>query len=207
MVSPLETNPKISKCDAYQFEGPKAAAVPDRALWDPAFSADFTKKGNVSYAHQQPSDGRMPKWSVSFSSSEIALGNRGPEIAGLDRPAPGAIAPRFAEPPIAPPAGSPEGTPGKGTRTCTFHGTGQTWAGNFAYNDNSVRILKPGLTHGEAIPKLDSKSDFPTYTVDAQSRPDIPFFDETDDVSESNNFIAIFIESGRSRKQFKAIWD
>jgi prepilin-type N-terminal cleavage/methylation domain-containing protein len=207
LVSPLETNPAIAKCESYQFVNPKAAAVPDRALWDPAFSADFTTKGHVSYAHQQPSDKRLGRWSVSFSTSEVAVGNRGPEIAGLDLPGGGAIAPRFASPPVPAPEGSPEGTPGKGTRTCSFHSDGRIWRGQLAYNDNSVRQLNPGLGHGEALPPPSPKSDFPTYTADGQARLDVPFFDEPGDLSESNNFVGIFTEAGVSRKHFKAIWD
>lgn len=201
LVSPLEVNPNIVSVDGYEFKSPKKAAVPEKALWDPAFAADFTgdKKGGMSYAHQEPNDKRLPRWSNSFQSGEIAVGTRGPEIEGIDRPTPGAIAPRFANPPT---------DDGKGTRTCAFYGEGKAYTGNFAYNDNSVRQLKPGLTHGEPMPVLDKAThDFPTITVDGKTKFDIPFYDELDDMTETNTFLGIFIEAGTSKKEFKAIWD
>ena len=198
-VSPLEMNPDIVKCEGYEFKSPKKAAVPERGLWDPAFSADFTdgKKGNVSYCHLQPAGKRLEMWSNTFVSTEMAAGTRGPEIEGIDKPGSGKVAPRFANP--------PEG--GKGTQTCGFYGEGKTWTGNFVYNDNSVRPLKPGLTHGEAIGEIKNMMDFPTYELDGQKRPDIPFFDEPDDMSEKNMYLGIFTEAGADKKQFKSIWD
>lgn len=200
LVSPMEMNPNIVAYNAYERTAPRKAAVPEKALWDPAFSADFTgdKKGGVSYAHQEPNDKRLPRWSNTFSSSEIAVGTRGPEIEGIDRPTPGTIAPRFANPPT---------DDGKGTRTCAFYGQGKAYTGNFSYNDNSVRLLRPGLAHGEPLPTLDGTHDFPTITVDGQARADIPFYDEPDDMTQTNTFLGIFIEAGATKKQFKAIWD
>ena len=204
LLSPLETNPNIVKCESYQFKEPKGAASPERALWDPAFAADFTgdNKGNVSYPHQQPVGERLANWSNSFSTTEVAVGTRGPEIDGIDRPVAESTAPRFASPPVV--AGA---TPAKGTRTCGFYGEGSTWTGNFAYNDNSVRLLKPGLTHGEPIAVLENQHDFPTYVVNGRRRPDVPFYDEPDDVSQRNNYVGIFIQADADRGRFKAIWD
>ena len=62
-VSPAESNGNIVMDPDYYYTEPKTAANPKLALWDPAFSADFTSVGgsNFSYAHLLPSGPRLAK--------------------------------------------------------------------------------------------------------------------------------------------------
>lgn len=62
MVSPAEANERISPFTNSQFSNPPKAVDPVKALWDPAFSVDFTKgQGGTSYAHTMPTANRLPR--------------------------------------------------------------------------------------------------------------------------------------------------
>jgi hypothetical protein len=120
-VSPAEANPRIRLDDDFSLAAPKIAGKdPAKALWDPAFSADFTSKqgGNVSYAHTPPADKRLAQWALTFSETEPVIGNRGPQIKKVDGP-------------VAVPVN-------KQSYTYLIHGGRTTWEGNIAYNDNHV---------------------------------------------------------------------
>ncbi|MFT3683342.1 MAG: prepilin-type N-terminal cleavage/methylation domain-containing protein [Phycisphaerales bacterium] len=95
VYSPVENNAKIKIHKSYELTNPKTAVRPADALWDPAFSADFTseKGGNFSYAHLQPSAsksgkagqaGRLKRWSNTFNGDEALISNRGPEITSVE---------------------------------------------------------------------------------------------------------------------------
>lgn len=79
LVAGNDPSPNIKACAGYAFTNPPAAIVPARALWDPAFNADFTLPtgGNTSIAHQRPLD-----W-VNANARTPLTSNRGPEMAML----------------------------------------------------------------------------------------------------------------------------
>jgi len=114
LVSPDERG-KVYVYEGYEYTRPSAAIEPSLALWDPALSADFTgvKGGNVSYAHLQPSAGRLSRWSNTMDATQPVLANRGPNITGV----------------------SPSITLGN-PNSVTF--TNGKWKGNVAYSDNHV---------------------------------------------------------------------
>lgn len=123
-VSPSEASGSIRIDERYQNQKPEAAVRPDAALWDPAFSGDFTSAegGNLSYATLQTSEKRLSRWSNSFNAEEVVLGNRGPEIESYS-----ADHTRIS-------------TVKKNSVTFAIHGGKTTWEGNIGYNDNHVNF-------------------------------------------------------------------
>lgn len=181
-VSPAETNPSIRVHDTYAFSEPPTAVNPQKALWDPAFSADFSggKRGNVSYAHMLPADERMEKtWSNTFDATQAVVGNRGPLIVGMG----GSGATRNYK-------------AAKKSNTFLIHGGRTTWEGNIAYNDNHVGF------ETSVAPELTTYKD----TAGAEQR-DCLFLDEADDPSRINNFLGIFTKAGATKAEYGAIWD
>ncbi len=179
-VSPAETNKKIRLFEAYAYESPAAARDPRMALWDPAFSADFTAEagGHFSFAHLMPSPTRRGEWSNSFNALVPAVGNRGPRIDAL-RVVDGEVRPVF-------PAAS---------NTYRIHGPPGTWEGNIAFNDNHTEFMT--ATAGEL------------RYVDREKvkKADHFFFDENDDPADSNAVLGVYIRSGVSTDFFQGIWD
>ena len=45
------------------------------------------------------------------------------------------------------------------------------------------------------------------YTAASGPRADLIFFDEPDDVNQSNIYLGIFITAGEKPSEFKGIWD
>ena len=181
-VSPLETNPAIRVHETYAFSEPPAAVNPKKALWDPAFSVDFTggKTGNLSYAHMLPADERLERtWMNTFDASQAVVGNRGPEIKGFTTQ-----------------GGTRTYTMPKKSNTYLIHGGKTTWEGNIAYNDNHVNF-ETSLTPAETTYK---------DATGAKQR-DCLFFDETDDPSGINNFLGIFTKAGATKAEYGATWD
>jgi prepilin-type processing-associated H-X9-DG protein len=196
-VSPAEVNKKIKVYETYEFTNPKAAVNGPEALWDPAFRCDFLRQpgGNVSYAHLQTSDSRLPMWSDTFSSTEAVVGNRGPAIAeaGVDE------------------AGQPTTRLRKEkSKTFRIHGSQGSWEGNVAYNDGHVnletRYTPDGVMYtastGDAA-KAAVKTDGPTQ----KSKPDNLFFDEKDAVDGKNLYLGIWRRAGAKPEEFGGIWD
>jgi hypothetical protein len=189
-VSSAEVNDRIRLKDDYQFESPQAAADPKNALWDPSFSADFTKGkiGNVSYAHTLPSGPRLKHWADTLDASQPIIANRGPEIASVTRDSKGRITPTLAKP---------------SSNTLLIHGTRNTWEANFAFNDNHVEF-QTWVAPGKRL--ADDKR--PRYTAaDGTSVIDLPNYDEPDDPAGTNHFLGIFTTAGEKPAEFKAIWD
>lgn len=190
LFSPAEANANIEIDQDYQFSDPKAAAMPAKALWDPALSADFTggKKGNISYAHQQPAGPRKPMWSNTFSTSEACVANRGPEIASVTAGADGAQTAKMKDP---------------NSLTLLIHGPRDSWEGNVSYNDGHVNfetVLVPA--------KPGANKDWPTYVgKEGKSLYDCLLFDEADAAEGKNQFLGIFTKAGEKVSDFKAIWD
>lgn len=180
-INPAEASGNIKLYDDYQFDAPKTAVDPTHALWDPAFSSDFTAKtpGNNSYAHIIPSGARAGRWTNTFSPSEAVIGNRGPQVLGVSQRNSSSVTPAFAIP---------------DSITFLIHGSRTKWEGNVAFNDNHVEFI----TQVKAG----------TYT-DAAGKPreDVLFFDEPDDAAGTNAFLGVFTKAGPTPSSFKSIWD
>ncbi len=78
LVANGEPNFDIQADQDYQYVGPRTAANPGRAQWDPAFSADFTSQqgGNLSWAMQCP----RAEDRFTNPSAQPMFSHRGPEI-------------------------------------------------------------------------------------------------------------------------------
>lgn len=189
-VSPLETNPNVVPCTTYQFDHPSMSVVPDRSLWDPAFSTmlDGSRPGNASYAHLQPSGDRIHRYANSFNANEPIIGTRGPEIASVDRHADGSVTPHLTNP---------------SSNTLRFFGRGRGWSGNMAFNDNHVELFKDWIVPGRPFAPTRG-----TYaSSDGTKRADLWFYDEPDDPKAANNYLGIFLKAGETPADFKAAWD
>lgn len=184
-VSPAESNPNIVMDNDYYYTEPKTAVNPKLAIWDPAFSADFTAStpSNFSYAHLLPSGPRLANWSNTFQASQAILGNRGPLISGVTKGKSGKVTPTY----------------NTASATLVIHGPPKTWEGNIAYNDNHVNY-ETTLWGDDYAPV--------TYT-DTNGNPwnDLLHYDEPDDQLGTNNFLSIFTTSGKTPGEFKPIWD
>lgn len=175
--------PAIQQDENYELEYPKTAVDPAKALWDPAFSADFTggKIGNTSYAHLLPAGPRKALWRDNFSTTQPIIGNRGPEIASYTRAKDDKINPVYSD-----------------TKSFTFliHGSRNAWEGNIAYNDGHVSFetrLDPEGVHYRA--------------ADNRYLSDCLFYDEQDDANGTNAFLGIFTKAGEATIDYHAIWD
>jgi hypothetical protein len=176
-ISPAESNGSIKQMTNYAYAAPPAAASPNKALWDPAFSADFTggRTGHFSYAHNLPAGPRLEDWSDTYSATAPIVGNRGPRVT--------ALAPKG---PVFDAA----------SNTLMIHGARTTWEGNIAYNDNHVNF-ETSLVSTTAV--------YPNGA--GAKIPDCYFFDEPDDAAGRNAFMGLFTTSGVQPAQFTSIWD
>lgn len=193
-VSPAEVNPSIKVDDRYEFVNPKASMKPADALWDPGFKADFTKgqTGNVSYAHLQPSDGRLPRWASTFSAVEPLVSNRAPELEAAKREGDEASGWTYSVKAAA-----------KDSLTYKIHGATDSWEGNVSYADGHVEFNTRLAPNGKAKP-----GERLTYsTRDDKQFFDCFFVDEDDDKAGSNAYLGIFTSAGKSAKDFRGIWD
>jgi competence protein ComGC len=179
-VSPEEVNTSIKVMANYSYSNPAAAVKPLGALWDPAFSADFTggKVGNMSFAHMLPAEERLKDWTNNFDASRAAVGSRGPQVASVAKGSGSLVAPKLVLP----------------SNTLKDRTGSMVWTGNIAYNDNHVTM---------------ELSTAPTTYKDAAGAAwyDCLFFDEADDPSARNNYLGIFTTAGSKGAEFKAIWD
>ena len=201
-ISPAEANTgSIQRDEDYEYDRPSKASDPANALWDPAFSADFTNGNisNFSYAHLQPSGtrgtdsaepmGRLLKWRDTFISDEAILGNRGPELSVA------VTGPPDRESSYKVTVKNPN------TNTFLIHGGRSSWEGNIAFNDGHVEFV---TTLGPFAP---GGGKTPTYGTGVGKRFDTIFFDEPDDGDAVNTFLGVFIKAGEKQGEFKAIWD
>lgn len=111
------------------------------------------------------------------SITEAIVGNRGPEIASV----------------------ATDYTPThkkKSSNTLLIHGGRKSWEGNIGYNDGHVEF--------DTSPKPTGSV---RYTSASGERWDSLFFDEPDDVNQSNMFLGIFTTAGEKPSEFKGIWD
>lgn len=184
-VSPAESNGKIEVFGTYALDKPASAVNPEKALWDPAFNADFTgeKQSHLSYANMRPFGPRAKRWGNTFSATDVQVGNRGPEIREIQR-----RRSSFTAIPVL-----------KESNTFLIHGGRTTWEGNIAYGDAHVNY--------EVSMVGEDAASWPNYTGKAGSTPDCLFFDEPDDANGDNVFMSIFTKAGAEAKDWKAIWD
>jgi hypothetical protein len=185
-VSPAESNDKIKVDEDYEYASPKKAAKPEHALWDPAFSADFSdgNVGNLSYAHLMPSKSRIDLWGIKkFDATLPVIGNRGPKVTGVTY--------------------QPDGEKQKGvcevngkSKTFAIHGPAESWEGNIAFNDNHVNY-ETDLGVSRRGFKDDKEKTF----------PDVMFFNEENDPTDTNVVLGIYTRSGVSTRNYKSIWD
>ncbi len=196
-ISPTEVNPNIKEAADYEFDSPKAAVSPANALWDPAFSADFTSKkgGNISYAHLQPCGKRLSMWGTTPSPGWVLdpiLSNRGPEI--------GSLTPN--------PDGSVTATPkNPASNTFLIFGRSTTWQGFIAFNDGHVDFVTQLAPSAAQVSGLLWRTYDATIAGKTVPRPDVFFCDEPDDANAANSFLGIFIKAGPKPTNFVPIWD
>lgn len=194
-ISVSEKNPSIVVDKDFAYNTPVAAVDPKNALWDPAFSADFTNgnTGNVSIAHLQPGGRRTAAWQDTFSPDEAVLANRGPEISSVTI---------SGKPEL--PASYIIQTAKPTSLASAIHGSPTRWRGNAAFNDGHVAYFTyPGPFVSQAT--LPGSWKLP-YT-DATGKLDTIFFDEPDDPKDFNLFLGIFTTAGEEPSDFKGIWD
>ena len=169
-VTPSEVSGSISINTKYHNSSPTSAVNPANALWDPSFSADWTRpeKGNVSYASLELSDSRLPRWTLNFNADEPVFGNRGPAITSIKRAPKGNALIDF----------DPQ------SLTLQIHGGRNTWEGNIGYNDGHVN--------------LESRMD-PLTTALPGFKPgkgptDVLFADDAEDTTHTNAFLGVTIK-------------
>lgn len=193
LISPAEANGWIRQYEGYEFQNPHVAVDPSKALWDPAFSVDFTNGhvGHASYAQAYPwrAGGGTGKWDgvVNGSATDAILGNRGPEVSSVGYSKSGAASPVFKL--------------GRESITNLIHGGRNTWEGNIAFADGHVDFLTS--TVSGRYPLLGTS----TSGTTAATREDVLFYDEPDAAEGKNNFLGIFIKAGEQRSDFQSIWD
>lgn len=192
LVSPAEKNANIKVFEKYEFDRPQRAAKPELATWDPGLRVDFTEGqiGGASYAHLQPSGGRLKRWSGTSKTPGMILANRGPEVEKVTQNEDGSVTPTIANPKSV---------------TYSFFGEGKGWSGHAAFNDNHVEFLEGRFGPDTSIAR-DPKG--AKYTDGAMKAwPDVWNFDEVEDLASVNEFLGIFTRAGGKPSEFKAIWD
>lgn len=181
-VSPSEVNRNIAVMEGYEFKDPRRAVKPAEALWDPAFSADFTAgPSHFSYAHRPPAGPRLKEWANTFNPLMPVIGNRGPQIASATKGKPPKVSYTLARP---------------GSNTLLIHGSRNKWEGSIGYNDNHVNFET--ATNGTTAEYADAAG---------VKWSDNLFYDEPDDPTGANAFLGVFIKAGPAPSDFVSIWD
>ncbi|MAY75841.1 MAG: hypothetical protein CMJ31_14205 [Phycisphaerae bacterium] len=142
-VGPTEPNTQISVDDDYEFDEPSAITNQQQrqlALWDPNFNLS-----NFSYAHLPTFGARRNQWANTFSATEAALGNRGPDYTKSGTGASASWQLTTTEMPGQDTMGwGLNGTqmiqtpPGLESNRLRLHGSRTSWEGLIGYNDNHV---------------------------------------------------------------------
>ncbi len=135
LINPAEANGAVEQMTTYEFDTPAAAVSPAQASWDPRLRAtpldavigNASGSSNSSYALTPPFGKRRGRWSSTYSSTEVVLGDRGPCLQGGGS-APGAT------------WGLVPGPFGDQSITLLIHGSRVKWEGNMASNDGHVEF-------------------------------------------------------------------
>jgi hypothetical protein len=202
LVSPVETNKQIEVYGKYSYTEPAKAVNPRKALWDPSFSGDFTgtAKSHASYAHAMPWKGRLDgPWSNSFDSSQAVVCNRGPEIKDVAYNEQNTEATMLLA--------------NSKSRTLHFFDASEEprkdddpvlWRGNIVFNDNSLHFRTSKYGDGQTV----TEKDVGMFRFsEERKRPDLAFYNEDPNPKEDNQFLGIFLTSGKARSDWKSIWD
>jgi hypothetical protein len=192
LVSPVENNDAVTASQTYEFDQPRAAVNPAKAIWDPQLKVGLgergTEKGHVSYAHLQPAGGRLSAWSNSFNAREVALSNRGPEITKVVVDDSDIAVPTLAKP---------------DSKAMNQLGDGEVWNGHIVTNDNHVEFVRRLFAHE----RFYKRGDINYTNRDGFNVTDVIFFDEQDDPKSKNMFLGLFIKAGEKPADYKPIWD
>lgn len=187
VVSPADTGSVIVYED---FEYDRPRGVPSQALarqaqWDPKFKgtpvdqengdgifagAPGTADGvsnalisNNSYAHTPIAGARRAQWQNTVSSSQVVIGNRGPDYQDeTSVPSTDPADPFFWE--------LEDGTTGTDSPTLTFYGSANSWEGLLGFGDASVRVFSEPNPDEVVLSRREGNN---TFTL-----PDNVFMDE-----------------------------
>lgn len=192
IVSPMENNPKIKPHAGYKNVNPKAAVNPQNAQWDPSLSGDMNSAtgGHISYAHLQPSGDRIKRWADTYDASHAQLAYRGPQITAS------AVHDEFTATPTF--ANDKSLT----FNVYTYAGKPGSWSGNVAFADNHIEFIDNHFTPGK---KTETGAQY--KNAKGEKRPDLAFFDESDDPASTNNILGIFIKAGDKPADYLGAWD
>jgi prepilin-type N-terminal cleavage/methylation domain-containing protein len=186
LVSPADTG-TVQVYEDYEYDSPRGVAIPAQARqaqWDPKFkgtpvdhrnnSGVFVgapgtpngfAQGNISYnsyAHIPVGGGRQSLWTNTVSSSQVVLGNRGPDYQ----------MPGGAPDPTNPtPWELENGQTGRDSATLSFYGNPNAWSGLIGFGDASVRYYD--VPNPEDVTFTRRQSATQQYTL-----PDNVFIDE-----------------------------
>lgn len=179
MVSPAEVNGNVQVCTGYRFDTPQGVqSAPDSAaLWDAAFRATPRDRGvvlgdvdgmpgNCSYATLPPFGKRRSQWGANAGATLAILGNRGPVFTAKGSGASQQWSLLDHD------EGDDTGF-GAQSQTLLIHGGRNTWEGNIAFNDGSVRYVS------RADP-ADLTYTFGTLPPQRRTQPDSLFVNESD---------------------------
>lgn len=209
LVSPVENNNSVHVYEDYEIENIADAVNPEKALWDPKLSADFTAEqgGNISYAHLIPQGKRLDKWNTPFNSQEAILSNRGPEIRSVDQDK-GEVITHFT---------NPRTVTTRLFTSSTYKNNENWWSGNIAYNDNHVVYGQHMYADNKPVgqPDINPRLKLPQADGSTLDIHDVLFADERPPEGEdaqreaydANQFLGIFTTAGENREDFTAIWD
>jgi prepilin-type N-terminal cleavage/methylation domain-containing protein len=141
LYNPAEANGNVQIASGYESDQPGGAVQPAQANWDPRLRAtpldaaignqSASDPSNSSYALQPPFGKRRARWSNTFVSTEVVLGDRGPCFTGGGS---GAGAWSLA----------PGSAFGDQSITLLIHGSRVKWEGNMASNDGHVEFYTRG---------------------------------------------------------------
>jgi prepilin-type N-terminal cleavage/methylation domain-containing protein len=173
--NPAEANGQVKSSDSYEYDSPagvQVAASASQANWDPkwrgtpldtAVTGDGGRtESNNSYAHNPPFGNRRPKWSNTFTSTEVVVGDRGPVLTGTNL---GNNTSTWAL--------TTNSIFGDQSITLLIHGSRVKWEGNEGFNDNHVEFLT------RADPDNVTFS-FVNNPAGSRTRPDCIFVNEND---------------------------
>lgn len=125
----------------YQHTNPRNAVRSGEALWDPAFSADFTGAvpGNLSWAHRVPTPWSSPRWGNSLRAAAPVVSSRGARMSGVGG-TPSEPRPIWADP---------------ASRHLIKSGGRLGWEGPVGYGDGHVTyetsVFVSGMRRGDAL--------------------------------------------------------
>jgi prepilin-type N-terminal cleavage/methylation domain-containing protein len=181
--NPAEASGSVRASDTYEFDQPQGANTTNQAIWDPKWRGTPADQsvpgtsaqigalgtpGNNSYGHTPPFGLRRPKWTNTFTSTEVAVGDRGP-VYSIQNPNSASSTWNLIT-----------GTFGEASVTLLIHGSRVKWEGNIAFNDNHVDFLTRADPDNLTFSFTGNSAGF-------RSRPDCIFANENDNQQGTND--------------------